>query len=104
MAEHERKEGLLTEADLAAYGIPSKHPVKPALKSNKTATRRRDKTMMKPSTQDRTEGKLHEVKGKIKEEVRKVTNDPDLEVSGEAEKNAGKVQNWIGRAEKAVGE
>jgi len=59
---------------------------------------------MKPSTQDRTEGKLHEVKGKVKEKVGKVTNDPDLEVSGEAEKNVGKVQNWIGRAEKAVGE
>jgi uncharacterized protein YjbJ (UPF0337 family) len=43
------------------------------------------------------------VKGKIKEEVGKATNDPDLEDSGNAEKNAGKVQNWIGRAEKVVG-
>jgi uncharacterized protein YjbJ (UPF0337 family) len=59
---------------------------------------------MKPSTQDRSEGKLHEVKGRIKEEIGKATRDPDLEVSGEAEKNVGKVQNWIGRAEKAVGE
>jgi uncharacterized protein YjbJ (UPF0337 family) len=59
---------------------------------------------MKPSTQDRTEGKLHEVKGLIKEEVGKVTNDPDLEVAGKTEKKAGKVQKWIGRAEKAVGE
>jgi uncharacterized protein YjbJ (UPF0337 family) len=59
---------------------------------------------MKPSSQDRTEGKLHEVKGKIKEEVGKATNDPDLEVSGNAEKNGGTVQEWIGRAEKAVGE
>jgi uncharacterized protein YjbJ (UPF0337 family) len=59
--------------------------------------------MMKPSTQDRTEGKLHVVKGKIREEVGKATNDPDLEDSGNAEKNAGKVQNWIGRVEKAVG-
>ena len=42
--------------------------------------------------------------GKIKEEVGKVTNDPDLEVSGNAEKNAGKVQKWVGRAEKAIGE
>jgi uncharacterized protein YjbJ (UPF0337 family) len=59
--------------------------------------------MMKPSAQDRTEGKLHEVNGKVKEEVGKAANDPDWEVSGEAEKNAGKVQHWIGRAEKAVG-
>jgi uncharacterized protein YjbJ (UPF0337 family) len=60
--------------------------------------------MMKPSTQDQAEGKLHEVKGKIKEAVGKTTNDPDLEVSGTAEKNAGKVQGLIGRVEKAVGE
>ena len=60
--------------------------------------------MMKPSTQDRTEGNLHEVKGKIKEEVGKATNDNDLEGSGKAEKKAGTVQKWIGRAENAVGE
>ena len=60
--------------------------------------------MLKPGTQDWTEGKLHEIKGKIKEEVGKATNDPELEVSGNAEKNAGKVQEWIGRAEKVVGE
>ena len=60
--------------------------------------------IMKPSTQDRTEGKVHEVKGKIKEEVGKATNNPDLEVSGNAEKKAGKVQKWIGVAEKSVGE
>lgn len=60
--------------------------------------------MMKPSTQDRSQGKLHEVKGQIKEKVGKATNDPDLEVSGKTEKNAGKAQKWIGRAEKAVGE
>ncbi len=59
---------------------------------------------MKPSTEDRTEGKIHEVKVKIKEEVVKAVNDPNLEASGNAEKNAGKVQKWIGRAEKAVGE
>jgi uncharacterized protein YjbJ (UPF0337 family) len=59
---------------------------------------------VKPSTQDQAEGKLHEVKGKIKEAVGKTTNDPDLEVSGTAEKNAGKVQGLIGRVEKAVGE
>jgi uncharacterized protein YjbJ (UPF0337 family) len=66
-------------------------------------TRGKEK-MMKPSTNDRTEGKFHEVKGKIKEQVGKVTNNPNLEVTGDAEKKAGKVQNWIGRAEKAIGE
>jgi uncharacterized protein YjbJ (UPF0337 family) len=59
---------------------------------------------MKRSTQDKAEGKLHEVKGKIKVVVGRATNGPDVEVSGEVEKNAGKVQQWIGRAEKVVGE
>jgi uncharacterized protein YjbJ (UPF0337 family) len=60
--------------------------------------------MMKPSTQDRAEGKLHEVKGKIKEQVGKATNDANLEDAGTAEKIGGKVQNWIGQAEKVVEE
>jgi uncharacterized protein YjbJ (UPF0337 family) len=60
--------------------------------------------MLKPSTKDKIEGKVHEVTGNIKEQVGKATNDPDLEVTGKAEKKAGKVQKWIGRAEKAVGQ
>jgi uncharacterized protein YjbJ (UPF0337 family) len=48
--------------------------------------------MMKPRTQDWTEGKLHEVKGHIKEEIGRVTNDPDSQASGKAKKKAGKVQ------------
>jgi uncharacterized protein YjbJ (UPF0337 family) len=60
--------------------------------------------MMKASTQDKTEGKLHEVKGKIKQEIGRVTKDPKLEGEGKGEKIAGKVQKWIGHAEKAVGE
>ncbi len=60
--------------------------------------------MMKPSTDDRTTGKLHEVKGTVKETIGELTKNPDLEADGRAEKNAGKVQNWIGKVEKAVGE
>jgi uncharacterized protein YjbJ (UPF0337 family) len=93
MAELKTKEGELTTADLATYGIPQKQPEN----TSKEA-------IMKPSTKDKVEGKLHEVKGEIKKEVGKATNNPDLEVSGKAEEKAGKVQNWIGRAEKAVGE
>jgi len=59
--------------------------------------------MMKPSTQDLIEGKLHEVKGKIKETVGEATTDPNLEISGNAEKQAGKIQQIVGRVEKAVG-
>jgi uncharacterized protein YjbJ (UPF0337 family) len=94
MAEPKTKEGELTTADLASYGIPQKQP----------ENLRREEKMMKPSTKDKVEGKLHEVKGEIKEEVGKATNNSNLEVSGKAEKKAGKAQKWIGRAEKAIGE
>ena len=60
--------------------------------------------MMKPSTDDKTAGKLHEVKGTIKQKVGELTRNSDLEAEGRAEKNAGKIQNWVGKVEKAVGE
>jgi uncharacterized protein YjbJ (UPF0337 family) len=59
--------------------------------------------MMKPSTKDQVEGKLHEIKREIKETVGEATTDPNLAESGHAEKQAGKVQQIIGRVEKAVG-
>jgi len=59
---------------------------------------------MKPSTDDRTTGKLHEVKGAIKQKAGEITSNPNLEANGRAEKNAGKVQNAVGKIEKAVGE
>ena len=60
--------------------------------------------MMKPSTDDKPTGKVHEVKGTIKQKVGELTKNPDLEAEGRAERNAGKVQNWVGKVEKAVGE
>jgi uncharacterized protein YjbJ (UPF0337 family) len=60
--------------------------------------------LLKPSAEDRASGKLHEVKGKIKQKVGEATGDPELEGSGKAEKNAGKAQKLIGRIEKVVGE
>jgi uncharacterized protein YjbJ (UPF0337 family) len=59
--------------------------------------------MLKPSTKDQAEGKLHEVVGEIKQEIGQVTTDPDLEISGNAEKQAGKVQQIVARVEKSVG-
>jgi uncharacterized protein YjbJ (UPF0337 family) len=66
--------------------------------------RKRQEKTMKPSTKDQVEGRLHEVKGEIKEKIGKATADPNVELSGKAEKKAGKLQKWVGRAEKAVGE
>jgi uncharacterized protein YjbJ (UPF0337 family) len=57
---------------------------------------------MKPSTENQIAGKVHEVKGKIKEKVGRLTNDPDLEGEGIGEKIAGKVQKKIGQLERVV--
>ena len=37
---------------------------------------------MKPSTKDKTSGKVHEVKGRVKEKAGQLTNNPDLEAEG----------------------
>ena len=55
---------------------------------------------MRPSTQDQDAGKIHEVKGAIKQKVGHVTNNPDMEGEGTGEKLAGKVQKKIGQVEK----
>jgi uncharacterized protein YjbJ (UPF0337 family) len=89
MAQPKRQEGPLTAAALATYGIPPKPPEGPKL--------------VKVQEQA-TEGKVHERKGQIKEEVGKLTNDSNLEVSGKAEKKACRVQSRIGHAERAAGE
>jgi len=57
---------------------------------------------MKPSTDNEIAGKVHEVKGTIKEKVGKFTNDSDLETDGIGEKIAGKVQNKIGQVQKVI--
>jgi len=58
---------------------------------------------MKLSTEDKTTGKLHEVKGAIKQKVGEISDNPDLEADGIVEKNAGKVQNFVGKLEKSLG-
>ena len=57
---------------------------------------------MKTSTKDKLKGSFHEVKGTIKEQVGKATNDRSLKAEGTAEKNAGKVQQRIGDAKESV--
>jgi uncharacterized protein YjbJ (UPF0337 family) len=58
---------------------------------------------MKPSTKDQVAGKLHELKGKVKEKAGKVTNNPRLESEGTAEEIGGAIQNKVGQVEKVLG-
>jgi uncharacterized protein YjbJ (UPF0337 family) len=57
---------------------------------------------MKRSTTDKARGEFHELKGKVKEKVGRVTNNPNLEVEGTAEKIAGKLQKKLGQVEKVI--
>ncbi len=57
---------------------------------------------MKPSTENQVKGKIHEVKGAIKEKAGKLMNDPDMEDEGTGEKIAGKVQAKIGQVQKVI--
>ena len=56
--------------------------------------------MMSPSTNDQVKGGLHEAKGKVKETVGHVVNNPDLEAEGKTENLAGKIQKKVGQIEK----
>lgn len=58
--------------------------------------------MLKPSDQNVVEGKIHEVKGKIKETVGHATNDPNLEGEGIGEEVAGTIQNKLGHLQKVI--
>jgi uncharacterized protein YjbJ (UPF0337 family) len=57
---------------------------------------------MKESTKDELAGKVHEVKGAVKEKVGQVIGNPDLEEKGTGERVAGKVQKKIGQIEKVL--
>jgi len=58
---------------------------------------------MKRSTKDKAKGKFHEVKGKVKVKLGRMTNNPDLEAEGLGEKIGGKVRQKIGQVEKVLG-
>jgi uncharacterized protein YjbJ (UPF0337 family) len=55
---------------------------------------------MKDSDKDQMQGKLHEAKGKFKEQAGKLTNNPQLAAEGQDEQLAGKIQKKVGQVEK----
>jgi uncharacterized protein YjbJ (UPF0337 family) len=66
---------------LGQWGIPRRNP-------------------MKQSTKDQAKGKLHEVKGKVKEKLGRATKNPNLEAEGQDEQVVGTVRKKIGQIEK----
>jgi uncharacterized protein YjbJ (UPF0337 family) len=59
--------------------------------------------MAKESTKDEAKGKVHEFKGKVKQKVAQVTNNPQLEEEGEDEELSGAVQKKVGQVKKVFG-
>ena len=57
---------------------------------------------MKSSTKDHAEGKMHQVKGKIKEAVGKTVGNRNLETEGKKEHLEGKVQEKVGDIKKVL--
>jgi uncharacterized protein YjbJ (UPF0337 family) len=57
---------------------------------------------MKQSTKNKAKGKAHELRGKVKEKVGRVTKNPRLQAEGRAEEVAGKIQQKVGGAEKVL--
>ena len=55
---------------------------------------------MNNSTTDQAQGTLHEAKGKVKEKVGQLTNNPNLQAEGTDEKVGGKIQKKVGQVEK----
>ena len=51
---------------------------------------------MKDSTKDKAQGKVHEVKGAVKEKIGRATNNPRLVAEGTDERLGGKIQKKIG--------
>jgi uncharacterized protein YjbJ (UPF0337 family) len=62
-----------------------------------------ERIIMKLSTDDQATGKLHEIKGAIKQKAGELTGNANLEADGRFEKNAGKVISIAGKIEKAAG-
>ena len=58
---------------------------------------------MKSGTRDQAEGTFHQIKGKVKEVVGELSDNPKLEAEGTGEKMAGKVQEKIGEIKKVWG-
>jgi uncharacterized protein YjbJ (UPF0337 family) len=72
-------------------------------KQNEVKKKKAGGHTMKSSTKDNAEGKMHQMKGKIKEVAGKITGDRDLETEGKDENLDGKVQEKVGEVKKVIG-
>jgi uncharacterized protein YjbJ (UPF0337 family) len=70
------------------------HPSNKAMPKGKT---------MKSSANDQVEGKVYQIKGKVREMAGEISGKPDLKAESSSEKLEGKAQEKIGDIEKVFG-
>jgi uncharacterized protein YjbJ (UPF0337 family) len=63
----------------------------------------KEKNTMKSSIREKTEGKFHQMKGKVKQVAGKISDNTKLETEGTIEKISGKFQENIGKVKKVWG-
>jgi uncharacterized protein YjbJ (UPF0337 family) len=101
MPDDSRKPSLcIWSGELSAVSWAERGSTVPSIGRFSTIRRR----PMSTSTKDEIKGTFHEVKGKIKDKVGQVTNNPDLEAEGKAENKAGKVEKKVGQIKKVFEE
>ena len=59
---------------------------------------------MSVPNKDEVEGKWEQAKGWVKDKAGEVTNDPELEAEGEAQRAAGKGEESWGKVKRGVGD
>jgi uncharacterized protein YjbJ (UPF0337 family) len=81
-------------------GLAINLPFEGLKQGNRFVSDQKGEKSMNSSANDQVAGKLHEVKGKVKEFAGQIVNNPDLEDEGKAENLGGKVQKKVGQIEK----
>ena len=59
---------------------------------------------MSTPNKDEVEGKWEQAKGWVKDKAGEVTNDPELEAEGEAQRTGGKAQETWGKVKHGIGD
>lgn len=57
---------------------------------------------MKSNTKNKAEGKIHQVRGKLKETIGKIVDNHELEIEGKVQHTKGKIQEKLGEIEKVI--
>jgi uncharacterized protein YjbJ (UPF0337 family) len=63
---------------------------------------KRDKSLREDGIDNSIQGKAREIKGKAKDAIGGLTDDPSLQVEGKIDKATGRMQDKLGKAEREL--